>query len=149
MGRSKEVTDEQRIARLQPFLDKWTPILSLTDWDITWQFVDSLVGGEGALARVTPVLPYKRAHIRFVREAVDNAGVPIEAETFIVHELCHLITAPLWQVIGDELGEGGMSTRLYAAIETIMDTFALGLQYAWYKEPRGVLYSPILEEDKK
>mgnify|MGYP001611769725 CR=1 FL=1 len=147
----KEVTDAQRIARLQPFLTKWTTILSLTDWDITWQFVDKLGGadGEDALARVTPIWPYKRAHIRFVRKPVDGAALPTELETVIIHELCHLVAAPLWQEITDSLGEGRVADRLHGTVETLMDAFALGLQYAWYKKPRGILYSPVPEGELK
>ena len=144
--------DAQRIARIQQFLDKWTTILSLTDWDITWQLDDKLEGasGEGALARVTPVWPYKRAHIRFVRTPVDSAGLATEIETFVIHELCHLVVGDLWQKITNELGEGAVAGHLHEIIETILDMFATGLQYAWYKKPRGVLYSPIpTEGDQK
>lgn len=143
----KEVTDDQRIARIQPLFTKWITLLSLADWDITWQFVDKLAGpdGDNAIARVTPIWPYQRAHIRLVRKAVDAAGLPGEIETVIVHELCHLVMAPLWEAIDDVLGGGTIANRLHGHMETLMDIFALGLQYSYDKKPRGALYSPVLE----
>ena len=146
MPKAKEdEPDAMRKERIQKVLDDWIPRLSLTAWDITWELVDELKDDQNASARITPMFPYQRAHIRFVRKAIDSAGIDAELEIFVIHELNHLLIAPLWETIDFYLGESKVANELHANIETLMDVMAMTFQTCWNQKWRGALYSPVKE----
>ena len=139
-------TDKSRRDRIQPILNEWLPILSLTDWELTWELVDFIEGkkDEPIVARVNPVLPYKRVHIRFVRRGVDQCPTEAELEITIIHELIHVITCPLWEEILNQIGSGTVVTNILGGyMETIADTLAIILYQMKTQKPVGAIFSPL------
>jgi hypothetical protein len=84
--------DEER-ARIMRFADKWTPLLGLDDWDISWEFhrePDTTDAKEMAYCGVQ--WQYEAAVIRWcVFEVYAHALNDDALERVVVHEMMHIL----------------------------------------------------------
>lgn len=71
-------------------IDRWVPILGLSDWDITLNFASDN-DGEWA-ARAHTLWQYKRATITANKPRLADY-TPEEIEAAMLHELCHVLVA--------------------------------------------------------
>ena len=101
--------DAKREKRIGPLVKKWSKLLGLTpSWQIEYGFVDefdeesipSLDGQKGAEAGT--LYPYRQGYILLKREAVDH-GTKEEAERMVLHELIHILHAPLLKAIRESV----------------------------------------------
>ena len=141
-----KITDEERQARMQPFMAYWMDRLGLGGWDISWELVDTLPG-EATLAIVTQQGSYTTAHVKFTRKGVDGIPTPYEIETVIIHELLHVLANPLSVFERDELGGAGRTAeRLHAAVERVVDNISMILYNLRYNRIPEPVYSPSQKE---
>ena len=122
-------TDDERHARVQPVVDVWIRRLALTEWIVTYQFVNKPVRttGPGVFASITYNDPYRRAVIEYVRPSLDIA-TDEEVEISTLHELVHLSLFPVTQRVQDLLGtESWLASELSQAIETSCENVTLRL----------------------
>lgn len=75
-------------------LRKWIPKLRLTHYDVTFTVSQEPSGmAEGAAAEINIQVPYLSAHITVYPCAFTHTQ---HIDEVIVHELCHLITEPMY-----------------------------------------------------
>ena len=149
----RKVTDNDRKRRIQAILNDWVPMLALTDWQITWELVDTLdgeaCGGGQAGARILSTGPYTRAHIMFTRSAIDDWATDMELDTAIIHELCHCLTSALREEIINCTGDSTPTTRvLLWQIETLCDKLATCFLHTSVGGSIAPTYSPVIREVK-
>ena len=122
-------TDDERRARVQPLLEAWMARLEMTDWIVTYQFVNKPVRttGQGVFASITTNDPYRRAVIEYVRSSLD-VSTDEEVEISTLHELTHLFVFPVTQRVSDLIGgESWLGSELFQALETACDNITFRL----------------------
>ena len=137
-------TSTKRRARIQPLFNYWVPMLGLSTWDITWNLVkefevSTFVSTESA-ARTYYGGPYRKAHIAFLRSAVDGSS-PYELELLVVHELTHVLLYDYEQLKGELVGQvGEFAERLRSATESACDRIAMLLYRLRHGYKAGAYY---------
>ena len=98
--------DPKRERIVGPLFDKWMHTLGLhPSWRVAYGFVDDL-GEEDdrsngtKVARSSNLYPYHEATLLLVREAIDH-GSTGDVERLIIHELLHVLNAPLDASLGE------------------------------------------------
>lgn len=103
--------------------------LEMTDWIVTYQFVNRPVRttGQGVFASITTNDPYRRAVIEYVRSSLD-VSTDEEVEISTLHELTHLFVFPVTQRVRDLIGgESWLGSELFQALETACDNITFRL----------------------
>lgn len=75
---------------VQRYLDRWSYLLGLGKWRITWEVVDRPIRPDAPVAvndHVKKRSGYRTAHIRFDRAQI---ATPAQVERTVIHELLHL-----------------------------------------------------------
>ena len=93
--------------KVNSYLTKWMPIMHLDNWMVVLRVVD--IPGSSTIADIDWSPNYKTAYMT-VNAKVENADVELTdtmLEHRIVHELCHLLTAPISDIMRRELSEEG------------------------------------------
>ena len=93
--------------KVNSYLTKWMPIMHLDNWMVVLRVVD--IPGSSTIADIDWPSNYKTAYMT-VNAKVENADVELTdtmLEHRIVHELCHLLTAPISDIMRRELSEEG------------------------------------------
>ena len=94
-------------ARVDGYLTKWMPRMHLDNWLVVLKVLD--MPGSITIAQIDWTPNYKTAYM-VVNSKVENADIELTdtmLEHRVVHELCHLLTAPIGDVLRRELSEDG------------------------------------------
>jgi hypothetical protein len=75
---------------------KYTPILLLQNFTFTTEYQEEL--SDDAIAEACFNHPYLNLNIRYSKLLVEYYEKDIDIEPFVVHEMCHAITDPLYAV---------------------------------------------------
>lgn len=115
--------DRKRYKRVHSVLDNWLMYLGISQtWDIRVSLVESLPRGD--FAHIELETPYKRAYIRIARKPLDAAN-DADLHFYLVHEIAHVLLAPISRVCSDMFGAGGeVWDRWGRAEEEVADTIA-------------------------
>ena len=119
-----DAKDRRRINRVRRFIEPWADALGLSQ---SWSIVvglhddeDAEAGAGGGWAHWPT--NYKKATISFDRKTVD-AAQDDHLEQYAVHELVHLVIAPLDDVMKNQIGNtGALWTAYRDAREGITDS---------------------------
>jgi len=111
VSKAKKLTEKQLTARITQEVDYWADFYGLSQtWVIRVQVAHDLEDG-GATIRWEP--GYKDASLKFQYSDFCEAS-DVKIKSFVMHELGHLLFAPLTDAIRHAIGTGTMVERLYA-----------------------------------
>lgn len=96
----KEYSKQKK--RINAFYDKWAPILGMGWYKVNLLFIRDTDTNEPETAAITSSQSqYRLASIRFFMPIIASQSDE-DLEHIIVHELCHILIAPLSQFTTDE-----------------------------------------------
>ena len=115
------VGDKARRQRVKVILNDWLDFFGLSHrWHIRARLVTELDGE----AEVTILHPYRKANIIVRRGYIDMAPTS-ELEYSLVHEICHILIAPINTALLPILGNvGSANAALQDAQESVADELA-------------------------
>lgn len=112
----------------------WQRRLKLDDWALRLLYKQRLRHKGTAAAAVTNWSPgYHEAVIEFAKDAYDEASAA-EVDRCIVHELFHLVAAPLDDRLSDYVGTARVYDVYSRELETIADRFAILVTQAYHRK---------------
>ena len=138
-------TDDERRARVEPIITDWMGRLEMTNWVVSYQFVNKPVQttGQSVFASITTNDPYRRAVIEYVRPMLD-VSTDEEVEISTLHELAHLIIWPATQRIRDLVGsDSWIGSELFQALETACDNVTFRLLTLYRKSFPRPYFDPL------
>lgn len=107
---------QNKAARVKSLIEKYKPILFLQQWGIDVEILEEPHNENPyVLADINVVHEYMRSTIRIYPAFFDRP--PLSQEEAIIHELCHCITQPAWNVISKF--ESGMFVPEHVSTEVI------------------------------
>ncbi len=123
--------DKERVIR---YLQKWQGILGLDGWQLCTLFVPTQPADQPDLSmRVEWPTYYKSADIKIFPHNRENHDTVVERT--VVHELCHLIFAPVDDVLHTMIGcDSEVNKRYSDQLEGCVDHLAVMLHKAVTEE---------------
>lgn len=88
----KEFTQQKK--RVMVILDKWRPVLGLSDHRMRYKFIREYHAEHEVAAQCFPLWQYKHHTVEFYMPSLAECDDDSEIEEDILHELVHILVAP-------------------------------------------------------
>jgi hypothetical protein len=104
-------------ARVHGFAERWTPLLGLDDWDISWEYNREPPDKEREIAHCAVDWEYEQATVTWsITELLNDECDDEKLERIVVHELAHIILREMREDTKTKINhEERVATRLSKA----------------------------------